>query len=136
MTFDVHRLAAGLEQDFPEVLFAYLFGSSKAGVIRQGGDVDVAVWIHENADKIDLIPRIVALVESITDGNPCDLVFLNGAGEQLAFEALQGHILFIRKEARDVHAAFYSQTCREYEDHIAWMKKQLQYRNYEVQWSH
>jgi len=135
MTFDVHRLAAALKQEFPQILFAYLFGSSKAGVIRQGGDIDVAVWIQDKTQKIDLIPRVVTLVESITDGHPCDLIFLNSAGEQLAFEALQGQVLFIRKEARDVHAAFYSQTCREYEYHIAWMKRQLQYRNYEVQWS-
>ncbi len=134
MTFDTGQLAIRMEQQFPEVLFAYVFGSAKAGEIRDGGDADVAVWISDVSRKIDLIPAIVGLVESLTDGAPCDLVFLNDAGDQLAFEVLQGKQLFVRPEAIDLHAGFYSQTCREYEDRLAWMKKQLQYRGYDLQW--
>jgi hypothetical protein len=58
---------------------------------------------------------------------------INFETEQLAFSVLQGKILFIRTEARELHASFYSLTCCEYEDTIAWMKKQLQYRVYTVQ---
>jgi len=135
VNFDTDQLALDLRKQFPEILFAYLFGSAKEGNVRPGGDVDIAVWVGENTKKIDLIPKIVGLVEKNIAGAPCDLVFLNDAGEQLAFSVLQGKILFIRNEARDLHASFYSQTCREYEDTIAWMKKQLQYRGYEVQWN-
>jgi predicted nucleotidyltransferase len=135
-TFDTDVLALELRGQFPEVLFAYLFGSSQEGKVRDGGDVDIAVWIAENSAKIDLIPKIVELVEKNTAGAVCDLVFLNDAGDQLAFSVLQGKILFIRDEARELHASFYSQTCRDYEDTVAWMKKQLQYRGYAVQWNH
>lgn len=135
LNFDTNLLALDLRKQFPEILFAYIFGSAKEGNIRLGGDVDIAVWVDEKARRIDLIPKIVGLVEKNTAGAPCDLVFLNDAGDQLAFSVLQGKILFIRNEVRELHSSFYSQTCREYEDTIAWMKKQLQYRGYEVQWN-
>ncbi len=125
-----------MERRFPEMLFAYVFGSARDGLIRPGGDVDVAVWIRDEQTKLSLIPVLSELVESWSGGAPCDLVFLNSAGDQLSFEALQGTVLFIREEAKELHATFYSRTCREYEDRLAWMKKQLQYRNYEVQWGH
>jgi hypothetical protein len=86
--------------------------------------------------RMRLIPELVGLTERHANGATCDLVILNDAGEQLAFEVLQGKKLFIRPEAVDLYAGFYSQTCREYEDRLAWMKKQLQYRGYEVQWDH
>ena len=136
MTFDISRLAIEMEQHFPEVLFAYLFGSAKTGNIRSGGDVDLAVWISDTNLKMELIPAIIGLVEKHTDGAECDLTFLNDAGDQLAFEVLGGKKLFVKPEAIDLHAGFYSQICREYEDRLFWMKKQLQYRGYEVQWSH
>ncbi len=136
MTFDISRLAVELEQLFPEVLFAYIFGSAQTGTIRPGGDVDLAVWIRDTSLKMDLIPALVGLVETYTEGAECDLVFLNDAGDQLAFEVLSGRRLFVRPEAMDLQSGFYSQTCREYEDRLFWMKKQLQYRGYEVQWSH
>ena len=136
ITFSTDQLTCELKKQFPEVLFAYLFGSAQGGTVREGGDIDLALWISSDADKAKLIPDIVELVEKIIPGAPCDLVFLNDAGDQLAFSVLQGKILFIREEARERHASFYSQTCREYEDTVAWMKKQLQYRGYEVQLDH
>ena len=133
--FDTRKLASDLRKQFPEVLFAYLFGSAQEGIVRPDGDIDIAVWIDEKAGRMDLIPKIVGLVEKNTNGAACDLVFLNDAGETLSFSVLQGKILFIRDDSRALHATFYSQTCRDYEDTIAWMKKQLQYRGYEVQWN-
>ncbi len=134
--FDSEKLAMEMHRQFPEVMFAYLFGSGQEGKVRSGGDVDIAVWVDDSAARIDLIPKIVEMVEKQTSGAPCDVVFLNGAGDQLAFSVLQGKILFIRDKARELHATYYSQTCRNYEDTVTWMKKQLQYRGYEVQWNH
>ena len=136
MTFNMDILATKMKQQFPEVLFAFIFGSSKDGLIRNGGDVDIAVWIRDPKNKLELIPRLVGMIESETPGVQCDLVFLNEAGAQLSFEALGGNHLFVRDEALDLYSGFFSLTCREYEDEIAWMKKQLKYRGYEVQWDH
>ena len=92
--------------------------------------------MEDDTKRALLIPRIIGVVETVTQGVSCDLTLLNTAGVQLAFEALTGRELFIRNEAMDQYAAWYSLTCREYEDAIAWMKKQLIYRGYEVQWDH
>jgi len=72
MKLETTRLSDELKRQFPEIHFAFLFGSSQDGMV----------------------------------------------------------------EAMDAYAAWYSLTCREYEDAIAWMKKQLIYRGYEVQWDH
>lgn len=133
---DIPDLTRILEQQFREILFAFIFGSAKDGSIRPGGDVDIAVWIDDPKKKMDVIPRLTGTVEAIAPGALCDLVFLNEAGSQLAFEALQGCLLFVREEAMDLYSGFYAQTCRDYEDTTAWMKKQLQYRGYEIQWDH
>ena len=134
MYIDISKLKGILEEEFPEILFAFLFGSSKDGSVRDGGDVDIAVWINDVNAKMNLIPRIIGVVESISNGSACDLIFLNDSGSQLAFEVLQGRILFIRDEAMELYSGFYSETCRKYEDEMFWMKRQLQYRGYEVQW--
>jgi len=65
INFDTGRLALKLQNQFPEVLFAYLFGSAQEGTIRSGGDIDVGVWMNEKAERIDLIPGIVGFVEKI-----------------------------------------------------------------------
>jgi predicted nucleotidyltransferase len=136
MTIDLKGLSKEMQDQFPEVLFAIVFGSAASGRIRAGGDVDVAVWLSDTENRMELIPRLTALVEKFSKDAPCDLLFLNNAGPLLSFEALKGKRLFVRDEALDLYAGFYSITCREYEDQIAWMKKQLQYRSYEVQWGH
>ena len=136
MNLNAPLLSDELKRQFPEIRFAFLFGSSQDGSIREGGDIDLAVWLENPTQKIELIPRIIGLVETLAPGVSCDLTLLNDAGEQLAFEALTGKELFIRDEAMDAYAAWYSLTCREYEDALAWMKKQLIYRGYEVQWDH
>ena len=136
MKLETTRLSDELKRQFPEIRFAFLFGSSQDGMVREGGDIDLAVWLEDPARKIELVPRIIGMVEVLVPGISCDLTLLNDAGEHLAFEALTGRELFIRDEAMDTYAAWYSLTCREYEDSIAWMKKQLIYRGYEVQWDH
>jgi len=132
---NIKQLAKGLEKVFPEILFAFLFGSAKDGKIKPGSDVDLAVYIREPSDKTELISRILKFMESETTRD-CDLTFLNTSDPVLAMEALRGTLMFVRKETMDIYADFYSLTCRLYEDQIFWMKKQLEYRGYEVQWDY
>jgi len=54
----------------------------------------------------------------------------------LAHEALAGKILFVREDQKLNYASFYSKIAAEYEDKIYWIQKQLEYRDYEVQWNH
>ena len=129
-------LARDMNEAFPEILFAFLFGSSQEGKIKSGSDIDLAVYFEKGASKTNLIPRIIELFESVAPGITCDLTILNTAGPLVAHEALRGTELFIRDDAMDIYADFYSLTCRLYEDQSWWMKKQLEYRGYEVQWDH
>lgn len=135
-TFAPEALAAALTKEVPAIAFAYLFGSASNGEIKEGADVDIAVYRYSQSDKYDTLMEIYGVVEPFVGDTRIDLVFLNKADSILAFEALSGRKLLLRPEAVDLHAWFYSLTCREYESDIFWMKKQLIYRGYEVQWDH
>jgi predicted nucleotidyltransferase len=135
-SFNIKILAKRLESNFPEVLFAFLFGSARNGKILTGSDIDLSIYIAETADKTELIMRILKLMELSVPSAGCDLTILNTAEPLVAFEALSGHLLFIRKKFTDIYAGFYSHICRLYEDQICQMKKQLEYRGYEVQWDY
>jgi predicted nucleotidyltransferase len=135
-TAQINQLAWQLEKMFPGICFAYLFGSAAIGKTSPSSDIDLAVYLDQHEDKIKLLPEIIGVAEKIFPGIAIDVVLLNAAGELIAMEALKGRILFIREEARDLHAGFYSLTCRLSEDRRAWMKRQLNYRGYEVQWDH
>ena len=130
----IQQLSGRLETNFPEIYFAYIFGSAIQGKLSLNSDIDIAIYIKPGFKTVKLIAGIIGNVEDTIPGHRCDLTILNDAGKLIAMEAIKGKILFIKKEAIDCHAEFYSQTCRMFEDQLAWMKKQLKYRGYEVQW--
>ncbi len=131
----IKHLASNFESKFPEISFAYLFGSASIKNIDHSSDIDIAVYLDSETTPTALIADIIGTVEHQFPGFNCDLTILNNAGVMIAMEAIKGKIIYIKDEERSVHAAFYSKTCRMYEDQNAWMKKQLQYRGYEVQWN-
>ncbi len=134
--FNIENFAKSLEETFPEILFAFLFGSARNGKIYAGSDVDLAIYIKETDEKTKLISRVIEFMELSLPPADCDLAILNTADPLLGFEALTGTLLFVRENAMDIYAGFYSLTCRLYEDQIYRMKKQLEYRGYEVQWDY
>jgi predicted nucleotidyltransferase len=131
----IQQLADSLKAKFPEIRFAYLFGSASSYVIAHNSDIDIAVYLKHEKPSTVLIAGIIGAVEEQFPGYRCDLTVLNNAGILISMEVLKGKILFIKDEARNVHADFYSYTCRMFEDETAWIKKQLLYRGYEVQWN-
>jgi predicted nucleotidyltransferase len=131
----IKHLAGNLKSKFPEISFAYLFGSASIKDVNPPSDLDIAVYLYPETITTALIADIIGTVEHHFPGFICDLTILNNAGIMIAMEAIKGKIIYIKKEERNLHAAFYSKTCRMYEDQTAWMKKQLQYRGYEVQWN-
>jgi predicted nucleotidyltransferase len=133
---NIESIARELKHTFPEILFAFLYGSSRDGTLMPGSDIDLAIYFEEKASKTDLIPRIIELIESHHSSITCDLTILNTANPLIAFEALRGKLLFIRDEYVEVYADFYSLTCRLSEDQKWFMKKQLEYRGYDVQWDY
>ena len=126
--FSVEKLSGILKDTIPEIDFALLFGSAQKGEVKESADIDIAIYLNTST-TIDLLSKIVKNVENYTKCR-CDLSILNTATEILRFEALKGKLLFVRENKIDDYALFYSLTCREYEDKIFWMKKQLSYRGY------
>lgn len=123
--FDVRRLGDVLQERCPDVVFALLHGSASAGVVRQGGDVDVAVYCSRPASA-QLLLDIMAATAQVVPGVECDVGVLNDADPVFRFEALRGQLLFARDRER--YLDVYSLTCREYESQMADYERQHRYR--------
>lgn len=133
--FKYNELSKAL-QKFEEIAFAYVFGSSQNEIVNEGSDIDIAVYFIKNEKDLGLRLQIIAELEKIIPSfSNYDLVVLNSANSILAMQAIQGKLLFVKNDYKNLYASFYSLTCRQYEDDSFWMKKQLEYRGYEVQWN-
>jgi len=131
----IKRLSKKLKGNIPEILFAYLFGSSVSGTIKNESDIDLAVYLAPGKKTFDTIARIFGVMEDQFPSQQIDIVLLNDSGIIISMEVLKGKLLFVREDAWDIYSGYYSLTCRNFEDHMIWIKKQLKYRGYEVQWS-
>ena len=132
MQLDLNSVSKVIATQFADIAFAYLFGSSKEGWVKEGSDVDIAIYYTGKDPFVQF--RVAEVMEKAFPGLIFDIVELQKAGPILAFEALKGFQLFVKQDVIDVYVDFYTLTCRLYEDRIYWMKKQLEYRGYEVQW--
>ena len=130
---NINAIAKIIQENFPDVAFAYLFGSAQTGAVKSGSDVDIAVFYKGNDLFIRL--KIEELLEKELKGVPIDIIELQKVNPMLAFEALRGVQLFVRKEDVETYLNFYTLTRKLREDRTYWTKKQLEYRGYEVQWS-
>jgi predicted nucleotidyltransferase len=131
-----HKELTKALQKFEEIAFATIFGSSQDEIVNDGSDIDIAVYFIKSEKELELRLQIIAELEKIIPSfSNYDLVILNYANSILAMQAIQGKLLFVNDEYKNLYASFYSQTCRQYEDDSYWMKKQLEYRGYEVQWN-
>lgn len=124
-TFSLEALAAALEGCSREIVFAFVFGSSKDGVVRPGGDLDVAVFLKGKM-TLELYLAMVDAVEKVVSGVKCDLGVLNSFEPIYGFEVLKGKLLFCCDEAE--YASYYSLICRKYEFQMADYERQLKYR--------
>lgn len=98
----------------PRVMLATLFGSSRDGTVREGGDVDVGVLLLPAPTALEFYAFYQQVSARLSGIAELDLVDLGRAGSVLAFEALQGRRLVVRDE--QVVAAFASEVARQYED--------------------
>jgi hypothetical protein len=122
----IELLSEELKTKIPEIDFAFLFGSYAKGTQRPDSDLDIAIYLNTDV-SLDLISRSTSIIETTT-GKRCDLCILNKASEILRFEVLKGKLMFVRERKIEEYVHFYSLTCREYEDQMTWMNKQLRLR--------
>ena len=131
VSFSLSELARTLSDHAPELEFAYLMGSAQKGVIPEYSDLDLAVFARPEAEKgYNAYNRIIDCVEKALPGpTEIDIVFLNDAHCVFRFEALKGKRLFVRRDCLEDFAAFYSLTCREYEDYMTGISRRRRLKN-------
>ena len=134
ITYSIDKLTDLLASNFPEIHFALLFGSASDGIVKKGSDIDLGIYYDDKYDKSTLLLKLTKELEKFLPQAFFDITILNQAGSILRFEALQGKVLFVNASQEKRFGDFYTLTCAEYEDNTFWMKKQLEYRGYEVQW--
>ena len=122
--FDIYAGSSALA-DLSSVVCAWLFGSSKDGVVEAGSDIDVGVLFTAKPD-LDEMLRVVDALEAAFGAGEVDLVVLNDASPVLRFEAISGRRIFCRDEER--FADFFSLTAREYEEAMFYLTRGLRYR--------
>lgn len=111
----IELLAARL-RDYPEVLFAYLYGSFSQGL--PFNDVDVGVYLAREGLSPDEVLRYETekgMDIELLIGLPLDLKVLNYAPLPLRYHISQGQLLFSRDEP--ARYAFLEATWRDYFDY-------------------
>ncbi len=109
----------------PSVVCAWIFGSSKDGIVQPGSDIDVGVLFTAKPD-LDEMLRVVDALEDAFGAGEVDLVVLNDASPVLRFEAISGRRIFCRDQER--FADFFSLTARKYEEAMIYLNRGLRYR--------
>lgn len=117
---DIAKLSSFFRKE-ANVAAAILFGSAKDGMIREGGDLDIAVLFKQQLTPDESL-KFIGKIMKITDFENIDFIELNKANTILAFEAIKGR--YLCKNDPDKTAEFCSLTSREYEDVMA----QLEYQ--------
>jgi predicted nucleotidyltransferase len=125
MKLEINKLSESINKGCPEVIFAVLHGSAQDGVVREGSDIDIAIYT-EGKVGLELYQRIYGIVGSVIPNFEPDIGILNNAEPVYRFETLKGRLLFSRDENKFLD--FFSLTCREYENQLADYERQHKYR--------
>jgi len=125
MKFEIAKLSESINKECPEVVFAILHGSAQNGIVKEGSDIDIAIYINGKA-SLELYQRIYGIVSSVAGDCEPDVGILNNTEPIYRFETLKGKLLFSRDKEKFLD--FFSFTCREYENQIADYERQRKYR--------
>ena len=102
------------------IIAVWVFGSGQEGILRQGGDIDIAV-LFDNLPDLDELAELRASLQDVLEVEEIDLLLLNSAGAISSFEAVSGKSLYCRDKGR--RAEFVSLAARQYEDDMAFMAR-------------
>ena len=114
---DIVRKAADLLQQMPQVLFAYLFGSYAAGSPHRSSDIDIAVYLKPDLDKMERFRLRLLLSDLLSDlfGLKVDLIDLAAAPLSLQHRILRQKVLILERDLR-IRTSFEVASRREYFD--------------------
>jgi predicted nucleotidyltransferase len=116
--FSVDQLSATIQNNIPDVYFAYLFGSAQNGIIPIEGDIDIAIYMNEQKKSDwDAISTVIDTIETFLQNKAeCDLTILNKANVYLRFECLKGKSLFVKPQYKDLYCNMVMKTFYEMEE--------------------
>lgn len=102
-------------KECPEVVFAYLFGGAARGELRALSDVDVAVYLDEDADPVDALLRATTLATRHLGTDEVDVVRLNTAPTALLGRILLDRVVLLDRDPFLRHR-FESKALRTFHD--------------------
>ncbi|MHC4883120.1 MAG: nucleotidyltransferase domain-containing protein [Planctomycetota bacterium] len=125
MNMDCEKLAHAVQSACPEAVFALLHGSAKDGHVKEGSDLDIALFLKSRSTW-DIYRSVYEAIQAVAGDVEPDVGILNNAEPVYCFEALKGNLLFCRD--KEAYIDFFSKTCRRYEYQIADYERQHRYR--------
>lgn len=108
--------AATYLQKRKEVHFAYLFGGLAKGAPTPLSDVDIAVYLTEDSDLIEIKLEILEKLVDILHTDEIDLVVLNKSSLPLSMNILKNHTILVDKKPVIRHT-YQSLIMRKYFDY-------------------
>ena len=93
---DIERIKLFLRDNFKEIQIAYIFGSAKDGVLKDGSDIDIALLL-EKEYNIFLEFKIADDLETLLKTN-IDIIVLNKTNPILTHEVLRNGIRLFERE--------------------------------------
>lgn len=99
----------------PKVVFAYLFGGLARGKVSPLSDVDIAIYMAEDAEIVQEKLEMLGKLNELLKTDEVDLVVLNTAPLPLAARVIKNKIILVDKRPFARHA-FESLIMREYFD--------------------
>ena len=99
----------------PNVIFAYLFGGFARGKISPMSDIDIAVYLSENAETMQEKLNILGKLMEFLETDEIDLVILNTASLPFVARVIENKIIMVDKNPFLRHD-FESLSLRKYFD--------------------
>ncbi|MDZ7291220.1 MAG: nucleotidyltransferase domain-containing protein [candidate division KSB1 bacterium] len=116
MSEDQLAALAKVLQGYPDVQFAYLFGSQATGKVSPISDVDIAVYFGDDlpaTERFQLQLLLIGVLCQTLQRNDVELAVLNNVDVVLRYQVLKyGKLFFCRDKA--TKNEFFVQTIREY----------------------
>ena len=92
------QYAANYLETRNDVLFAYLFGGLSKGEPKPLSDVDIAVYLSENADCIQAKSEIIENLVDILRTDEIDVIILNQSSLSLSMNVLKNNRVLVDKK--------------------------------------